>query len=170
VQKPTHAILGATFAVVLGVAWTHAPSWLRLIFGFLNPSVSLPAFLPSGALSSLYLLLQGALFGVLPDIDLLFRGVLDHRCGLTHSLVSIFIFFPLVAVLLRVSPLIGFFCTFSHWISDAVTFRGVRTWGFSPSFFLNHRCDYRLAKIRSDSKIANSLLSAFSLLVLGALF
>ncbi len=169
-QKTTHAILGATFAVVLVVAWGYIPSGMRSILGFLDPFTSFPPFLSRRLPGSTFLLLQGAVFGLLPDVDLLFKGILSHRCGLTHSLVSLLVFLPLVSIMLRASPLLGFFCTFSHWISDAITSRGVRTWGFSPAFFLRHKCDFRLAGIRSNSWTANSLLSVVCLIVLGVLF
>jgi membrane-bound metal-dependent hydrolase YbcI (DUF457 family) len=139
------------------------------MLGFLNPFISFPIHLHVGVTGSLFLLLQGAVFGILPDMDLFLKGVLDHRCGLTHSLISVLVLFPLLATLLQASPLVGFFCTFSHWVSDAITFQGVRTYGVSPSFFLGHKCDFRLAKFKSNSKIANSLLCLASLLVLGAL-
>lgn len=169
-QKTTHTILGATFAVILGVVWGYLPLEVRFALGFLDPFTSFLPFLPLRFPGSTFLLLQGAVFGVLPDIDLFFKGILDHRCGLTHSLISILVFFPLVSIVLHASPLLGFFCTFSHWISDAITPRGVRTWGFSFGFFLKHKCDFRLVKIRSNSWIANSLLSVACLIVLGVLF
>ena len=168
-QKPTHAFLGVAFAAILGAVWVHAPSGIRLALGFFDPFSSLPILLYVGVPRSLLLLLEGAILGVLPDMDLSLKGVLDHRCGLTHSLISVLVIFPLIAVLFRASPLVGFFCTFSHWVSDAITFQGVRTWGTSLSFFLGHKCDFRLAKFKSNSKIVNSLLCLASLLVLGVL-
>jgi len=162
--------LGATFAVILGVVWGYIPLEVRFALGFLDPFTSFPSFLYLRFPRSTFLLLQGAVFGLLPDMDILFKGIMDHRCGLTHSLISILVFFPLVSAVLHASPLLGFFCTFSHWISDAITPRGVRTWGFSLGFFLNHKCDFRLAKIRSNSWIANSILSVVCLIVLGVLF
>lgn len=168
-QKPTHAFLGVAFAAILCAAWARTPPGIRLALGFLDPFSSFPFLLNLGVHGSLFLLLEGAIFGVLPDMDLFFRGVLDHRCGLTHSLISVLALFPILAMLLRVSPLVGLFCTFSHWLSDAITFQGVRTWGVSLDFFLGHRCDFRLARLKSNSKVVNAMLSLASLLVLGAL-
>ena len=169
-QKPTHTILGATFAAIIGVAWFHLPLGLRLTLGFLDPFGSLSSPLSGIIAGSYILLLQGAMFGIIPDMDLLLGGILDHRCGLTHSLISVLILFPLLAISLQVSPLIGFFCTFSHWISDAITIQGVRVWGFSLSFFLKHKRDFRIAKIKSNSKMTNSLLWVICLLILQVIF
>lgn len=169
-QKPTHTILGATFAAIVGATWIHLPLGLRLTLGFLDPFRSLSSPLYGGVTGSSILLLQGAMFGIIPDMDLILKGILDHRCGLTHSLTSVLILFPLLAIPLRASPLIGFFCTFSHWISDAITIQGVRLWGFSLDFLLNHKRDFRLAEIKSNSKITNSLFWVFCLLILRAIF
>jgi membrane-bound metal-dependent hydrolase YbcI (DUF457 family) len=122
-QKPTHTILGATFSAIVGVAWIHLPLGLRLSLGFLDAFGSLSSPLSGGVAGSSILLLQGAMFGILPDMDLILKGILDHRCGLTHSLISVLILFPLLAITLQASPLIGFFCTFSHWISDELPCR-----------------------------------------------
>ena len=167
-QKTTHALLGVAFAAILGAAWTRTPLGIRSTLGFLDPFSSFPILFHIGLSRSLFLLLEGAMFGVLPDVDIFLKGVLDHRCGFTHSLISILVIFPFLATLLRISPLIGFFCTLSHWLFDAITFQGVRTWGASIDFFLGHKCDFRLAKLRSNNRIANSLLCLASLLVLGA--
>jgi membrane-bound metal-dependent hydrolase YbcI (DUF457 family) len=169
-QKPTHTILGATFTVIVGLVCSRHPFGLRLSLGFLDPFGSLSSSFSSEVAGGSVLLLQGAIFGVIPDLDLVFKGILDHRCGLTHSLVSVLILFPLLAVLFHVSPLIGLFSTFSHWISDAITIQGVRVWGVSPGFFLNHRRDFRLAEIRSNSKIANLSLWVICLLLLQSIF
>jgi membrane-bound metal-dependent hydrolase YbcI (DUF457 family) len=136
----------------------------------LDPFGSLPSPLSGGVAGSSILLLQGAMFGIIPDMDLTLKGILDHRCGLTHSLISVLILFPLLAILLQVSPLIGFFCTFFHWITDAITMQGVRVCGVSLTFFLNHKRDFRLAEIKSNSKIANSLLWVVCLLILRVIF
>ncbi|MFQ6086952.1 MAG: hypothetical protein ACE5OV_02920, partial [Candidatus Bathyarchaeia archaeon] len=54
-----------------------------------------------------------------------------------------------------------------HWLIDALNPSGVRTIGFYLSFFLRHRCDFRLAKIRYNNHLANLIFCA---ICIGALF
>jgi membrane-bound metal-dependent hydrolase YbcI (DUF457 family) len=124
-------------------------------------------------------LVAGAVFGIIPDLDQipLVKKVVQHRSGLSHSLITL-LWLPL---------LIGFFipeylafaaaAIFSHWFIDSFNPTGVRTIpyilprkkeGFM-TFFTKHERDLRFATLRYDNHVVNIIVCAICVVLVGLL-
>lgn len=175
-QKYTHLVVGGFAAALTGWILYRMPinivnDWNMILALQHVKSTELPFLIFT---EKTPLIIQGAIFGILPDLDHLFKGLLDHRCGLTHSVFTftIFIMVPIYIFSLYFGlppylTMLGAACVFSHWFIDALNPMGVRTLGFSLSFLKKHRCELRIARIRYNNHTANFILCAFCL---GALF
>jgi inner membrane protein len=108
-------------------------------------------------------LLAGILAGLVPDADLRWK----HRMLLHNIFVAIGLAFAAffaghfvsstLSVILGVSSLLGFL---GHILLDSLTVRGV-----ALLYPVKHK-RYRLAKLRSSSRVANALIEAFSILLI----
>lgn len=118
-------------------------------------------------------IIQGAIFGILPDLDYLLKELLAHRCGLTHSIFTFTVFMPVLTYAFSIyfglpQYLVTLSAVYvlSHWLIDALNPSGMRTLGFYPSFLRKQRCDLRFAKIQYNNHLANLILCAICIGVL----
>ncbi|MCS7386023.1 MAG: metal-dependent hydrolase [archaeon GB-1867-005] len=149
-QKYTHLVVGWTFSVILA----------KLLYGFeVDIQSDLASFVD---LSFISLGVQGAIFGIAPDFDHLFKGLIQHRCGLTHSVYTFTALAPIVAYLIRFNPVVAALAVFLHWLLDALNPSGVRTIGFTLDFFIKHGMDFKIANVRYDNHLANFAVCAFA--------
>jgi hypothetical protein len=174
-QKYTHLVFGGLTASLVayffyGVSIDLNRDWSMILALRYVKSAELPLRIFT---ESTPFVIQGAIFGILPDLDQLFRGLLAHRCGLTHSVFSFTVFMPALTYAFSIYfalpwylIVLGAACVFSHWLLDSLNPSGVRTIGFHPSFFWKHRCDLRLARIRYNNHWANLLLCAICIGIL----
>ncbi len=153
-QKYTHLAVGWTISALI------AKYIYKLNLNFISEVNAITT------LSITSISVQGAIFSLLPDLDHLFMGLIHHRCGLTHSIYTFIIFAPILAYFIGFNPIIASVAVFVHWILDALNPSGVRTIGFNLEFFIKHRRDFRIAKIRYDNHPINLLLTIGSLLLL----
>ena len=168
-QKYTHLVFGGFTAALVahffyGGSIDLMRDWNMILALQYVKSMELPLKIFT---ESTPFIIQGAIFGILPDLDHLFKGLLAHRCGLTHSIFTFTIFMPVLTyafsiyfALPQYLVTLSAVCLFSHWLIDALNPSGVRTIGFHPSFFWKHRCDLRLAKIRYNNHLANLISCA----------
>jgi membrane-bound metal-dependent hydrolase YbcI (DUF457 family) len=168
-QKYTHLVFGGLTAALVahffyGVSIDLTRDWNMILALQYVKSVELPLRIFT---ESTPFIIQGAILGILPDLDHIFKGLLAHRCGLTHSIFTFTIFMPVLAYafamrfeLPQYLVTLSAICVFSHWLIDALNPSGVRTIGFYPSFLWRHRCDLRLAKIRYNNHLANLVFCA----------
>ncbi len=116
--------------------------------------------------------LVGALFGVLPDADVMLDvlGIAEHRGAYSHSIFSSILFGIIVGPVahfvfsfsLKTSVLLGLLASaasFSHVLTDALTYSGVRIfWPFSKKKYRGF--------IRYNNIPANLLIILLCLLAL----
>ena len=174
-QKYTHLVFGGFTAAMVAYFFHGVPidltrDWNMILALQYVKSVELPLRIFT---ESTPFIIQGAIFGILPDLDHLFKGFLAHRCGLTHSIFTFTVFMPILTYVFSVCftlpqylVTLSAVCVFSHWLLDALNPSGVRTIGFYPSFLWKHRCDLRLAKIRYNNHLVNLILCAICVGVL----
>ena len=157
-QKYTHLIVGWAFSAVLA----------NILYGC---TIDIQSDITSVAsFSFISLSVQGALCSIAPDLDHLFKGLIQHRCGLTHSIFTFTIFAPLLAYLINFNPIIAASTIFLHWLLDALNPSGVRTIGFTLKFFIKHGKDFKIANIRYDNHLANFAICVLSVLLLYYVF